>query len=106
MSNAGYVAGAVIVMAGVTYLIRAVPLVFFRKKITNRWFRSFLHYVPYAVLSAMTFPSIFTAAGHLASGIAAAVCAIVLAYFKKSLLVVAAGAAGTALVCELIMGAF
>lgn len=49
-----------LVMAGVTYLIRMLPLVFFRQPIRNRFARSFLHYVPYAALSAMTFPAIFS----------------------------------------------
>ena len=47
------------VMAGVTYLVRMLPLVIFRKKIENRFIRSFLHYIPYAVLAAMTFPPYF-----------------------------------------------
>ena len=47
-----------LVMAGVTYLIRMLPLVLCRKKIENRFIRSFLYYIPYAVLSAMTIPAI------------------------------------------------
>ena len=47
------------VMAGVTYLVRMVPLVIFRKKIENTFIRSFLYYIPYAVLAAMTFPAVF-----------------------------------------------
>lgn len=50
----------VLVMAGVTYLIRVIPFVAFRKKVKNKYFKSFLAYVPYAVLGAMTFPAIFT----------------------------------------------
>lgn len=75
-------------MAFVTYLIRMLPLVIFRKKITNRRLRSFLYYIPYAVLAAMTFPAIFTSTGSAVSG-----AAIILAYFRKGLLIVAAGAA-------------
>ncbi|MCI6175385.1 AzlD domain-containing protein, partial [bacterium] len=48
-------------MALVTYLIRALPLTLIHGKIQNRWVRSFLYYVPYACLSAMTFPAIFFA---------------------------------------------
>lgn len=54
------------IMAGVTYLIRALPLVIFKGKITNRFVQSFLYYVPYAVLGAMTFPSILFSTGNLA----------------------------------------
>ncbi len=91
------------VMAGVTYLIRMVPLVLCRKKITNRFIRSFLHYIPYAVLGAMTFPAIFTSTSFVASAIAGLITAAVLAYFEKGLLLVSASACGAVLVCELIL---
>lgn len=54
----------ILVMAAVTYLIRMLPLTLIRRKITNRTLRSFLYYVPYATLSAMTFPAILTATGR------------------------------------------
>ena len=47
-------------MALTTYLIRVLPLTIFRRPIRSRFLRSFLHYVPYACLSAMTFPAILT----------------------------------------------
>ena len=78
-----------LVMAGVTYLVRAIPFVAFQKKIENRFFRSFLAYVPYAVLTAMTFPAIFYSTGSEISAIAGTVAAVVLAYFGKGLLTVA-----------------
>ena len=78
-----------LVMAGVTYLVRAIPFVAFQKKIENRFFRSFLAYVPYAVLTAMTFPAIFYSTGSEISAIAGTVVAVVLAYFGKGLLTVA-----------------
>ena len=61
----------VLVMAVVTYLIRMLPLAAFRRRITSRFIRSFLYYVPYAVLSAMTFPAILYATGSLPSACAA-----------------------------------
>ena len=91
------------VMAGVTYLIRMLPLTVFRKEIKSAFFRSFLAYVPYAVLGAMTFPSIFFATSSLPSAIAGTVVALILAFFRRSLLTVAVGASGTALVVELVM---
>ncbi len=91
------------VMALVTYLIRMIPFTLFRKEIKSVFFRSFLAYVPYAVLGAMTFPSIFFATSSLPSAIAGTVVALVLAFFKRSLLTVAVGAAGTALAVELVM---
>lgn len=51
----------ILVMAGVTYLIRVLPLTLIRRPIKSRFFRSFLYYVPYVTLSVMTFPAILTA---------------------------------------------
>lgn len=92
-----------IVMAGVTYLIRLLPLLFIRRKIKNRFVCSFLYYVPYSVLSVMTFPAVFYSTGSLISAILGTVSAIFLAYKRKSLITVAAGACLAVLVCELIM---
>ena len=90
-------------MAGVTYLVRMLPLVFFRKKIKSRFVRSFLYYVPYTVLSVMTIPAIFYATGSIYSAIAGAAVAVVLALFGRGLLTVAAGSALAVLVAELII---
>lgn len=92
-----------LVMAGVTYLIRVLPLLFFKGKVKSRLLRSFLYYVPYTVLAAMAFPAIFTSAGHLASGICAAVVCLVLAYFRLGLITVAAGGATAAMASELVI---
>ena len=92
-----------LVMAIVTYLIRVLPLVLIRKKIHNRFVRSFLYYVPYTVLSAMTFPAILYATGSRASALAGLVCALVLSYRKRSLIVVAAGACAAVLAVEYLM---
>ena len=99
----GHLALYLIVMALVTYLIRMIPFTLFRKEIKSTFFRSFLAYVPYAVLGAMTFPSIFFATSSLPSAIAGTVVALILAFFKRSLLTVAVGASGTALVVELVI---
>ena len=79
----------ILVMAGVTYLIRMLPLVLSRKEIRNVHIRSFLYYVPYACLAAMTFPAILTAPGSLLAGAVGFAAALVAAYFEKSLLTVA-----------------
>ena len=92
-----------IIMAGVTYLVRMLPLVFCRKKIESRFIRSFLYYVPYAVLAAMTVPAIFYSTGTLLSAILGAATAVLLSYFGKSLLTVAASSSLVVLITELIM---
>ena len=99
--SAGHLALYLLVMALVTYLIRMIPFTLFRREIKSAFFRSFLAYVPYAVLGAMTFPSIFFATASLPSAIAGTVVALVLAFFRRSLLTVALGASGTALIVEL-----
>ena len=91
------------VMAAVTYLIRMLPLTLIRRKITNRSIRSFLYYVPYATLSAMTFPAILTATGSVISAAIGFAAALLLAFRGKSLLTVAVFASAVVLVCELIL---
>jgi len=92
-----------LVAAGVTYLIRMLPLVFCRKEITNRYVKSFLYYIPYTVLTAMTFPSIFYSTGSMISATVGTLVAVVLAYFKRGLLTVAIGATLSVFATELIM---
>ncbi len=88
----------ILVMAVVTYLIRALPLTLIRKEIKNKFLKSFIYYVPYATLAAMTFPAILFSTNSLISAIAGFAVAVILAYFRKSLLTVAAGAVAAALV--------
>ena len=97
-----YFLGAVAVMAGVTYLTRMLPLVVFKRRIENRFFQSFLYYVPYACLTAMTFPAILTGAGTLAAGIGALIVAVSLAYLGKSLVVVALSSSAAVFLINLI----
>ena len=79
----------ILIMAMVTYLIRMLPLTFFRKEIKNTFVKSFLFYVPYAVLGAMTFPAIFTSTGHTLAGIVGCVVGGIFAYKGMGLLQVA-----------------
>ena len=92
-----------IIMAGVTYLIRMIPFTMFRQKIHSRYFRSFLYYVPYAVLSAMTIPAIFYSPNSVPTAVVGTVVAVVLAYLKKPLIVVALAASGTALLTGMFL---
>ncbi len=97
-----YIILSVLVTSLVTYIIRMVPLVFFRRKIKTRWLRSFLYYVPYSVLAAMTFPAVFTSTGSLLGGICGSCAALILAYMKKGLLTASIGAALVAFLVQLI----
>ena len=83
----------ILVMAGVTYLIRVLPLTLIRKEIKNTYIRSFLYYVPYVTLSVMTFPAILTAL----------VIAIFLAYKGKSLFIVSLAACTAVFLTELFL---
>lgn len=100
MSIYAYIAA----MAITTYLIRMLPLTVFRKPIRSRYFRSFLHYVPYACLTAMTFPSILSSTSALISGAAALAVAVILAYRGKSLIVVALACSAAVFLTERILG--
>ena len=90
------------VTAGVTYLVRALPLVLVKGKIKNRFLLSFLHYIPYAVLSVMTVPAIFYATGDRLSAAAGFLVAVLLALWNRSLLTVAAAACAAVLLTQLL----
>ena len=92
-----------IATAGTTYLVRMLPLVLMKGKITNRFLLSFLHYIPYAVLSVMTIPAIFSATGDLRTAAAGFVVAMVLSWKGRSLLTVAAAACAAVLLAELLL---
>ena len=92
-----------LVMAGTTYLIRMIPFTAFRKEIRSPFLKSFLYYVPYAVLGAMTFPGILYSTGSLPSAIVGTVVAFGLAFWKKSLLLVAVGGSAAALATALLL---
>ena len=93
----------ILTMAVTTYLIRVVPLTVFRKPIRSRFLRSFLHYVPYACLTAMTFPAILTSTATVLSGAAALVVAVFLAYRGRSLLTVSLAASAAVMVTEWLL---
>ena len=90
-------------MAVTTYLIRVIPLTVFRKPIKSRFLKSFLHYVPYACLTAMIFPAILTSTATIISGAAALLVAVILAYRGKSLLTVSVAASLAVMITEWVM---
>lgn len=94
------------VMAGVTYCIRMLPLALCRKKLKSRFLKSFLFYVPYAVLAAMTVPAIFESTGSPLSAAAGFLVAAVLSYWGAQLLPVALAACGTVFAVEWLQGLF
>lgn len=93
----------IFVMSVTTYLIRALPLILLRKPIRSRFLRSFLHYVPTACLTAMTFPAILYATDHIISGAAGFLVGVLLAFRNKSLIVVALASSGTVFVFEQLL---
>lgn len=93
----------ILVMAGVTYLIRMLPLALFRKEITSPFVKSFLYYVPYACLAAMTFPAILFSTASVVSAVVGFAVALIAAYKEKSLLTVALCACAAVFVVERMM---
>lgn len=93
----------ILAMAVTTYLIRALPLVFFKKPIKSIFLRSFLHYVPVACLTAMTFPAILYATDHVISGAVGLAVAVALAMKNKSLIMVAASSCVAVFLMEQIL---
>lgn len=92
-----------VVTAGMTYLVRMLPLVLMKGRIKNRFVLSFLHYIPYAVLSVMTVPAVFYATENPLAALAGFAVALVLAYKRKSLVTVAAAACAAVLIAELLL---
>ena len=92
-----------LVMAGVTWLIRMIPFTAVRKNIRSPYLKSFIYYIPYTVLGAMTFPAVFYATGNVYASVVATVLALVLAFFRQSLLVVSLGASAAALIVQLLI---
>ena len=93
----------ILIMAGVTYLIRMIPFAFFRKKIKSNYLKSVLYYIPYAVLSAMTFPAIFYSTDNFYTALAGTIIAVILSIFNRGLLTVAIFACLTVFVCGFII---
>ena len=91
------------VMAGVTYLVRMIPFTLIRVKIKSRFVNSVLYYLPYAVLSAMTFPAIFYATGNFYTAAAGTVVALVMAFFDLPLIAVALGASAAAFALSFVI---
>ena len=91
------------IMAGVTYLIRVLPLTLIRKPIKSRFLRSFLFYVPYVTLAVMTFPSIVNATSSPVAGLAALVLGIAAAWLGANLFQVAVGCCAVVLVLEFFL---
>ena len=84
-------------MAGVTYLVRTIPFVLLKKHLKSEFWNSFLAYIPYTVLAAMTVPAIFFATDNRISGIAAFVAAVTASILGRGLVVVACAATAAVL---------
>ena len=93
----------ILVMAVTTYLVRVLPLTLLKKPIRSRFIRSFLHYVPVACLTAMTFPAILSATDHLLSGAVGLIVAVILAVKNKSLIAVAASSCAAVFVMDQLL---
>ncbi len=96
----------ILIMAGVSFLIRALPMTLLRKPIKNRFLQSFLYYVPYVTLAVMTFPAIVTATQSPISGVCALVVGIIAAWFGAGLFKVAVSCCAVVFVAELIIPLF
>lgn len=91
------------VMAGVTYLIRMLPITLVRGRLRSGFLQRFLTYIPYAVLSAMAAPAIFTSAGDVIPSLVGCAVGALLAWREKSLTVVAIAACLGALAANLLL---
>ncbi len=83
---------AVAAMAGVTFIPRFAPLALFSRRIKSTYIRSFLHYIPFAVLGAMVFPGILFSVPNMASAIAGTLAAVILGFFNRGIMTVSVAA--------------
>ena len=83
-----YLAISITIMALTTYLVRVIPLACFKKKIQSKFIKSFLYYVPYAVLSCMTFPAILYSTNNIYTAIIGTSVALIASFFKLKLIYV------------------
>ena len=96
----------IFIMAGVSFLIRALPMTLFRKQIKSKFVQSFLYYVPYACLTAMTFPAALYATGSILSAAVGLAVAILVSMKSKSLTFVALSSAVAVGLCECVLMLF
>lgn len=94
---------SIVIMAVVTYATRVLPLVIFKKKIKNRYIKSFLLYMPYGVLAAMVFPAVIYSTSFIISAIVGMIVALLLAFFQKGLLPVAFFSCLSVMITELLI---
>ena len=93
----------ILTAAGVSFLIRVLPLTLIRRRITNPFLRSFLYYVPYVTLAVMTFPAIITAAQYPLAGVAALCVGLLLAWLGAGLFPVAISCCASVFLIELLL---
>ncbi len=103
MIDVKYALIAVLLMALVTYIPRVLPVSIVRRQIKSKYIKSFLHYVPFAVLGALTFPEVFYSTGNIITAVAGVVVALILAGREKSLAVVATASILTVFILELFL---
>lgn len=101
-----YVFTRILIMAGVTYLIRVLPMLMIKTKLENKFLKSFLYYIPYAVLAAMVIPDIFTSTASIWSALVGLIIAVILSLFKRSLLTVALASCISVYICEWVLQSY
>lgn len=93
----------ILIMAGVTYLIRVLPLTLIRKPIKNKFIRSFLYYIPYVTIAVMTFPAIIEATQIPIAGMIALIVGIIAAWKGAKMVSVAGICCITVFLVELVL---
>lgn len=93
----------IMTMFVVSFAVRVLPLTLIKKPITNKFIKSFLYYVPYATLAAMTFPTILYATQSPISGAAALIVGLAAAWFGFDLFKVAVSCCGVVLLVEMFI---
>jgi len=81
-----------LIMAGITYLLRVLPITLIRSKIKSPFLNAFFNYVPFAILGALTVPDIFYSTQNLPCALIGTAVALIVAYRGHGLLTVSLSA--------------
>lgn len=80
---------SIAIMALTVYAVRLFPFLLLRRPVRNRFFKSFLYYVPYVTLAVMTFPAILGATSNPLAGAIALAAGVATAWFSGNLFLTA-----------------
>lgn len=78
-------------MGLVTYIPRMIPMAILNDIKLSPFWKRFLHFIPFATLSALVFPGVLSSTGDLGSAIAGTSISFILAFYRVNIVLVLLG---------------